>query len=774
MASSEDEIDQHVPPDRVPKISPVNTGTLFHPIPQPDRSTFKGAALSFMNRYRYQPLKNDEIRIIKLLPKEVDDQKDIVCSISHKSLSRVVGKYEALSYHWGNKGGEMPRYPIQVKASRLANLAYDVSNKSSGAASSKSTYKNLLVHANLWTAMKQLQPAPGQPFLLLWVDYICIKQTGDWSEVEKSEQVPRMADIYNNAVNVIIWLGEGQRPTDDAMDFISEIIDLSNSSEQRGVLYNPESLDKWNAFTDLMRFHWFSRRWVVQEVALARKATLRCGSREVRWDDFETAVSLFTKHLDKIKKLYHDPKVQGSARHMQDVEGLGAIVLVNALGDFVRKTPNGEIKKRLVPIEALVSQLLFFAVSRPHDAIYSLLSLARDTHLDPTKKGPDGNTLPPPFDLKVNYQEDPIKLFTRFTALCIRNSKSLDIICRYWAPDVTDGDYPSWILRISDSTFGSPEKALVGRRSGDSFVGAALRAGRKTYEACGAFKAGHEVKLIAADEEADEETANPTAAPNFPNLPLLNYQYYLTVQGIRIGIITKVFPRVVGSTVPKEWLDELGLEKAKKNRTQYPDILWRTLVADRDQHGNGVDAWYRQAFEQCLREVAVTDVNGDFHTSVESAQSRRPLAEDMLHFLSRVRSIVTNRCMFKAVSLCEECSGRSSPGEKEHRHLKCPFRKRKRGLENGPGDSDSETALEDGGSESLYGLGPGSGFSKFKSRDTWVLCVLKGCTVPVVLRKVASGVYSLVGESFVYGKMDGEAVEGLDEDSHEFDNFILV
>jgi hypothetical protein len=56
----------------------------------------------------------------------------------------------------------------------------------------------------------------------------------------------------------------------------------------------------------------------------------------------------------------------------------------------------------------------------------------------------------------------------------------------------------------------------------------------------------------------------------------------------------------------------------------------------------------------------------------------------------------------------------------------------------------------------LYGLCP---------RDTQVsdlVCILYGCSVPVVLRKAYSGIegaFELVGECYVHGMMDGEALE---------------
>ena len=48
-----------------------------------------------------------------------------------------------------------------------------------------------------------------------------------------------------------------------------------------------------------------------------------------------------------------------------------------------------------------------------------------------------------------------------------------------------------------------------------------------------------------------------------------------------------------------------------------------------------------------------------------------------------------------------------------------------------------------------------------------VICILYGCSVPVVLREITvkgETFWQLVGECYVHGKMDGEAMEGRDLD----------
>lgn len=56
---------------------------------------------------------------------------------------------------------------------------------------------------------------------------------------------------------------------------------------------NKDAAPKWNAMFNLMKRPWFSRRWIVQEIALAKEARLYCGKKNIPWQDFADAVQLF-------------------------------------------------------------------------------------------------------------------------------------------------------------------------------------------------------------------------------------------------------------------------------------------------------------------------------------------------------------------------------------------------------------------------------------------------------------------------------------------------
>lgn len=58
----------------------------------------------------------------------------------------------------------------------------------------------------------------------------------------------------------------------------NEVLQLQNFDE---LCDSPEASKKWGALLDLMQRKWFSRRWVVQEIALARDAIIYCGKDDI-------------------------------------------------------------------------------------------------------------------------------------------------------------------------------------------------------------------------------------------------------------------------------------------------------------------------------------------------------------------------------------------------------------------------------------------------------------------------------------------------------------
>ncbi|KAG5655145.1 hypothetical protein KAF25_001918 [Fusarium avenaceum] len=129
---------------------------------------------------------------------------------------------------------------------------------------------------------------------IVWVDALCISQN---DLAERSQQVQLMGDIYKQAVETIIWLGDvfPCGPARPEFDSICEVVKAWNKSlrpsyearNAKGKLcrYEPDiskGRSGWsnvafdaNFVATVFGCPWFERRWVIQEVALASSAVVK-------------------------------------------------------------------------------------------------------------------------------------------------------------------------------------------------------------------------------------------------------------------------------------------------------------------------------------------------------------------------------------------------------------------------------------------------------------------------------------------------------------------
>jgi hypothetical protein len=133
--------------------------------------------------FEYEPLKGPTmIRLIKVRPNRINRLIDVAMfpvDLPHRPQisMKKVPRYKCLSYTWGE--------PPEDHKILVNGKVFQVR-------------KNLFEFLELATELY-----PNEP---LWIDALCISQIHN---KEKSHQVQRMGAIYENATEVIIWLGKG-------------------------------------------------------------------------------------------------------------------------------------------------------------------------------------------------------------------------------------------------------------------------------------------------------------------------------------------------------------------------------------------------------------------------------------------------------------------------------------------------------------------------------------------------------------------------------------
>lgn len=209
----------------------------------------------------------------------------------------------------------------------------------------------------------------------LQVDALCINQEDN---DEKSYQIPLLRYIYNQAKCVRVWLGKEEDDSDKAINFVERCQDME--AFDRLVRDSIASQD-WAALSALMRRPWFSRRWIIQEIALAREAIVHCGSREIPWRDFASAISMLSRRQPQLRQLFRESPGYGHhPDYLGDLSELGAVKLAELSDNICRKLEDGTITEKMFSLEALVSSLTSFEASDPHDILYAILWLANDAH----------------------------------------------------------------------------------------------------------------------------------------------------------------------------------------------------------------------------------------------------------------------------------------------------------------------------------------------------------------------------------------------------------
>jgi hypothetical protein len=199
-------------------------------------------------------------------------------STPQNDLEPISIKYEALSWRWGDE--KKGKYAVMIRKDGKLHRKR--------------------VSGTLGLALKYLRFEAER---FLWIDAICINQENN---DERSSQVAMMSLVYAAATKACVWLGEDDVESTMAIKFIRE--DISQLKDFDSLCKDQQHAPKWRSLLMLMQRPWFSRRWVVQEIVLAKNALVYCGPDKIEWQELAIAVELFvevetaTHRLSELKK----------------------------------------------------------------------------------------------------------------------------------------------------------------------------------------------------------------------------------------------------------------------------------------------------------------------------------------------------------------------------------------------------------------------------------------------------------------------------------------
>ncbi|RSL49822.1 hypothetical protein CEP54_012247 [Fusarium duplospermum] len=234
---------------RLESLVESKQGLPFAPTRHSQASASMPSTTAPSSAFAYRPLHNKSaMRLLELFPS--DNRTEPLLGRLVESDLTLQPEYEALSYVWGDTNVNEHIF--------LDEQAIPIT-------------------PNLHSALVHLRDASD--VRTIWVDALCIDQS---THAERNQQVTIMGDIYKSARQVVVWLGE---TADNSHLVFSYIKDKAKNTFPNFPRPPVAHRQAWKA---LVRRPWFFRTWVIQEVALSRKAVIMCGEDSAPWKDLRS------------------------------------------------------------------------------------------------------------------------------------------------------------------------------------------------------------------------------------------------------------------------------------------------------------------------------------------------------------------------------------------------------------------------------------------------------------------------------------------------------
>lgn len=333
-------------------------------------------------RYRYRPLRDHKIRLLRLKM----DTTYLCCTI--QDSKSYAGNFTALSYPWGT-GVPSEDHKIVIEGEGSLRLTW-----------------------NLYSALLQLRASSIEP-KIFWIDQISINQR---SPRERSSQVRHMGEIYRGASQVVTWLGE-KTPPESVQSFLRVASSMaaranllnggSNKSAELGNECPPDALDIGNlGMEDALdeqslrtcedviygQSGWSSRLWMLQENLLNKNIKYLWGNALIERQQIHALPLCQASGLLSSPQGFH-------------VNSYGHAMKLVKRWRQIHSNGNSWSITRLV--NDFGSQM---NVSDDRDRIYALLGLCEKTW----------NIIP-------KYEDDLLQVYIDFVKATIRHTGNLDV-----------------------------------------------------------------------------------------------------------------------------------------------------------------------------------------------------------------------------------------------------------------------------------------------------------------------------------------------------------
>lgn len=717
-----------------------------------------------LRQYEYQKLHNPfkEIRLLTVHACGYGEDPVVNCSMSVYDISMKQGRraskvlrymrlpiYFAVSHVWGTGAALNMDHNIYIDGKALPVT--------------KAIYDGLKI---------QLGAVP----ITVWVDSICINQADD---KEKSAQIPLMLEVYRLATVVAVWLGDGTPETTKALRFIAGIRSVTGWSQTYTDVSDTTYIANQRKAGMLQRIKVAAEN-VAMRAALPVLFTLVLGvllvaesydnPQYVLPQDLSTGNSLLAEDLLNRSEVLEnwEPKGEGlkflesHGANLQEMADLLIKVLVLDTQYFTRmwtlqETAVGKITIVVYGIDGVLLgealQVLFYlgthhGISIPDGILDDLLKMInievywhkkrrlplwRLLHEFSSRQCIDPrdriyalqSLMRDPVDdlLRSDYSKSVEEVYSNATRHFTADRESLDVICghRYekgirslpsWVPDYQfHGKEPNSLIRIDH--FDSIYNASPSKYHNPDRPDSTTSLNNWHLLRCSGFSLG---SIIALSEKADPASATD-----------LGWKHWYAVL------------KSAGQASPQKLL---ALERV----SALLDLCSRIIAAD----------------VSLSTPPDLTSV-----TDTELALTKE---------INDIRSQDQNEAGYAIEYLLTAICGRRGPNERCHDVDEKLTRACIR-------DSEDDNVLPQLISSLKLGM-KSRRLAILKSGEIAavpnqsevgdLIHILIGCSVPVVLRHKDGHSYEFVGECYVHGVMDGEAIERKDKRMYKTQRIVLT
>ncbi|KAF5678090.1 heterokaryon incompatibility 6 OR allele [Fusarium circinatum] len=687
-----------------------------------------------MAQYYSDELDTESFRLATLSTDIHPDTKTQVPSITltkHLLFGASDLPYNALSYTWGS-----PRDSPQL-TDKNANTTILLNGLS------------FEVQANLYDALVELQVSCSET--PIWVDALCINQS---NSNERSPQVSVMNQIYGKANRVIVWLGKAFPELETGLKAVERLgaasvpetlrmirtqtwdfsSDLSTMPERYGI--DPIDQEEAIGLIALYMSNWFTRVWIIQEVSLTSDVVILCSGRFTVFDYvgytaaflhysgfFQSVVDLVPKDRPGIYlrggiNIFHAERIQLLREWCKGKksEWTGVLAMIDLEAGLAKHHAE---PSAMVPLRVLFSTFGMKATD-PRDSIYGWNGILK--HMAAQER------VSLPLVFEPDYDIETKDLLRNVACNIIETTDSLVYLSLVKDPSrrETPG-LPSWVPDYPPVLYNSVHGP--------------------NFRSMGTFNSSKHV-------------------PHSPNpYPFTITGEVLRVFGFRLGTVQKIGEGFLECLQGRlKMLGDILLtmdETYPYTNQQADEVFWRTLIWDTDFTNRPSKLIRLEDFQRAVAHDFVRALQYVFKEAESAAVGHSLVLQSIsdMAYLDEIAVKFPNSIFPSTKLLTSLCASSDTLpqdsdgcGEEELQKLVEPLSKHAMP----PGNIMASTwayrraFLTDTG---YLGMGHDSTQA---GDEVWIV---SGSPAPLVLRKSAErNEYCLIGEAYVHGAMQGEAV----------------